>query len=159
MPAYPNPVYRSVLARLAAPFVPVWLFGLVLAVTLGRLGLATTDPSGLDWFVLAFSAVVLLLIGVLAASERRRAPGTVDLDVDRISGAGPGAGTIDFGTITAIRGGGFYGCRVEARIPEGRGTDPRRLDWLYLTRDNAERLSLAVAAWRERESSEGAAAA
>ncbi len=152
MPSYPNPVYRSVLARTAAPFVPVWLFGFVLALTLGRLGLATTGATGLEGFALAFSVVVLGLFGVLAGWERRRAPRAVDLDVDRISGTAPGAGSIDFGAITAIRAGGFYGCRVEARVPSGPDGTARRLDWLYLTRDNAERLSLAVAAWRERES-------
>lgn len=151
MPAYPNPVYRAVLLRVAAPFVPVWLFGLVLAVTLGQLGLARSDATGMLGFVVAFSAVVIALLAALAIWERRRAPAAIALDVDRVAGTGPRAEAIDFGSIVAIRAGGFFGCRVEARVPSAPAGRPQRLAWLYLTRDNAERVSLALSAWQERE--------
>ena len=152
MTPYPNPVFRGVAVRVVAPFVPVWLFGLVLALTLNQVGLSESGAYGLGLFAATFSVLVAALIAALVLWERRHAPAAIDLDVEHVGPLGASERDLPFGQITAIREGGFFGARVEAG--RSAGISGSGLRWIYLTRDNAERLALAIAAWREREAAE-----
>lgn len=161
MAEYPNPVFRSIVARTVGPFVPVWLFGVVVGLFLDRLGLNGSLPSP---EVLGFLAFYTLLVWALVAGllirQYQSSPEEVEVDVDGVAGLvhRRGGGTIDdprrrlflpFDRISSVAASGIFGARVEGR-PSGAGG----VDWLNLTDANAERLREAWRAWKQREAPE-----
>ena len=154
----PNPALRSVLARTLGPLVPVWLFGLVLAFSLDRLGL-TGGPlplPNIELFLVVDSALVIALMTLLASYQYRSTPRTLRVDVDGITGWVPRAGgerehdrqrlQFPYGSLRAVVRGSLFGYRVEAR-PEGRST----IDWFNLTAANAALVAAAWDAWLQRQ--------
>lgn len=155
----PNPALRSVLLRTLGPLVPVWLFGLVLAFSLDRLGL-TGGPvpiPNIELFLLVDSALVVALMVFLASFQYRSTPRTVRVDVDGVVGWVPRAGgprehdrqrlAFPYASLRAVVQGSLFGYRVEART-EGSAS----VDWLNLTAANAALVAAAWDAWRQRQS-------
>jgi hypothetical protein len=157
MPEYPNPIFPAVVGRTVGPFIPVWLFGVVVGLLL--------DSSGLNGSlghaqVLEFLGFYSLLVGALVAAllirQYQSSPVAVDVDVDGLVGwvyrrggensHGRRKLLFPFGGISTVSGGGILGCRVEGRRADGNSSD-----WLNLTKENAERLSVAWQAWKQRE--------
>lgn len=157
MPEYPNPIFPTVAGRTIGPFVPVWLFGVIVGLLLDGAGL---NGSLGHVQVLEFLAFYTLLVGALVAAllirQYQSSPVAVAVDVDGFAGwvyrrggehaHGRRRMVFPFSGISAVSGGGLLGCRVE-----GRPTDDRGTDWLNLTQENAERLSVAWHAWKQRE--------
>lgn len=160
MTSYPNPALRSVAVRTIGPFLPVWLFGVVLGLLLDRLG--PTGSLGTAE-VLAFLGFYTLLSWALVIGlflrQYQSTPEAVTIDVDGVAaalhrrgGTAPdGRRTVLFPyrQISSLVGGGLTGWRVEGR-PDGS----RRLDWINLTEENAGRVADALESWRRREAPE-----
>ncbi|MCI4349915.1 MAG: hypothetical protein L3K15_00130 [Thermoplasmata archaeon] len=166
MVEYPNPVVKSVLARDVIPFVPVWLFGIVIAAVLDAF---RVDNQGLPVatffeFAVVYSAVVLALGFGLFYRHFRSCPATIKIDVDGLTGYVPRSSgtpeksvpvTFPYSSFHSITGGGFFGPRVVARnVEEGTDGKPRRWDFLHLTSANAARVAAAYRAWMAREGSD-----
>ena len=162
MTHYPNPVFRSIVLRTVGPFVPVWLFGVVVGLFLDQLGLNGSLPHV---EVLAFLAFYTLLVWALVAAllirQYQSSPLEVLVDVDGVVGLvhrgraradehGRTALTFPFDQISGVAPAGVFGARVE-----GRPNDTRGIDWLNLTPENAERLTVAWQAWKQREAGAG----
>ncbi|MCI4367959.1 MAG: hypothetical protein L3K09_00110 [Thermoplasmata archaeon] len=154
---FPNPVVRTVLVRDVGPFVPVWLFGVVLAVSLDRLGLGVAPlPLGnLAAFTGAYTTLVFGLVGVRFYWDRLNCPRAISLDGDQVVGlagspSASGPKRIPFGSIHAISVGGLFAPRLDARPaqPDGRS---HRWEVLFLTRENAVRVRDAWEEWVRRE--------
>lgn len=158
---YPNPVFRSIVLRTVGPFVPVWLFGVVVGLFLDRLGLNGSLPSA---EVLGFLAFYTLLVWALVAGllirQYQSSPEHVEVDVDGVAGLvhrGGGGSAPDprrrlflpFERISSVAASGVFGARVEGRPAGGSG-----VDWLNLTDANAEMLREAWLAWKQREAPE-----
>jgi hypothetical protein len=163
---YPNPVVKSVLARDVIPFVPVWLFGVVIAAVLDAF---RVDNRGLPVatffeFAVVYSGVVLALGFGLFYRHFRSCPATIRIDVDGLTGYVHRASgtpekavpvTFPYSSFHSITGGGFFGPRVVARnVPGGPNGKPRRWDFLHLTPENAARVAAAYQAWVAREGPE-----
>lgn len=161
---YPNPVFRSIVLRTVGPFVPVWLFGVVVGLFLDRLGLDGSLPSP---EVLGFLAFYTLLVWALVAGllirQYQSSPEHVQVDVDGVAGLvhrrGGGSSPdprrrlfLPFERISAVAASGIFGARVE-----GRPADAAGVDWLNLTDANAEMLREAWQAWKQREAPESGA--
>jgi hypothetical protein len=157
---YPNPVLRGILLRTLAPFLPIWLFGIVLALELRTSSLvpgALGRPQLVD-FLLVYSLLVVALMAFLALVQYRSTPRSVAIDVDGIFGRLPGRGappeagagnaSIPYTQVRTIAQGGLFGYRVEARSTP----DPGAADaWWNLSEENAQRVAAAWLAWRDRE--------
>ncbi|MCI4319702.1 MAG: hypothetical protein L3K23_06195 [Thermoplasmata archaeon] len=167
MVEYPNPVVKSVIARDIVPFVPVWLFGVVLAASLDAFRVANGGLPVATFFefALVYTAVVLGLGFALFYRHFRSCPSRIHVDVEGITGFVPrSAGAPEapvevrfpYASFHSITGGGFYGPRVFARnVPTGPKGKLRRWDFLHLTPENATRVAAAYRAWRERGGSGG----
>jgi hypothetical protein len=152
---YPNPALRSVLLRTIVPYVPVWLFGSVLAILLARAGLVGSALAlpRIDDFLLVYSLLVLLLVGVVGFYQYRSTPARIAIGVEGLiawRGSGDADAAIDlpFPQVRTVVGRGLFGFRVEGRTataPQGP------VVWLNLTPENAERVAAAWLAWRARE--------
>jgi hypothetical protein len=162
---FPNPVFRSVLLRDVAPFLPVWVFGLLVAVLLDTYGLGgpRLSISRLDSFVAIYSVLVLALLGLFIYRHYQSSPTRIEIGADYVRGWVPrrasdvsGSGGMvefPFPRVVGLSGGGFFGPRVLARdIPRGRSSRSiRTFDWLHLTPENAERVAAALRSWRARQ--------
>jgi hypothetical protein len=160
---YANPVLKSVLARDVIPFVPVWLFGIVLAALLDTYRVANggVPPVTFFEFALAYSAVVGGLVFSLFYRHYRSSPTTIRIDVDGIVGFVPRSGgaperkvavEFPYSSFFSVSPGGFFGPRVTAHdLPKVEGSRVRGWDWLHLTPDNALRVAEAYRAWAARE--------
>jgi hypothetical protein len=160
---YANPVVKAVLARDVIPFVPVWLFGIVIAASLDAF---QVDNRGLPVatffeFAVVYSVVVVALGFGLFYRHFRSCPTSIRVDVDGLTGYVPRAPgspdssvpvTFPYSSFHSITGGGFFGPRVIARnLPAGPSGKPRRWDFLHLTPLNASRVAAAFQAWVARE--------
>lgn len=167
MVEYPNPVVRAVIAREVIPFVPVWLFGVVVAASLDTFRVANGGLPVATFFEFAvvYSALVLALGFALFYRHFRSCPSLLRVEVDGITGLVPrSAGAPEkpvevrfpYASFHSITGGGFYGPRVFARnVSTGPSGKLRRWDFLHLTPENATRVAAAYQAWRARESEAG----
>jgi hypothetical protein len=152
---YPNPALRSILLRTVAPFVPVWLFGTVLALVLAQYGLVGNSlavPRVAD-FLLVYSVLVVALVGLVAFYQFQSTPARIALGVDgllawRSSAEREGVVDLPFGQLRTVVGRGLFGYRVEGR-PAATPQGP--IIWLNLTPENAERVAAAWLAWKARE--------
>jgi hypothetical protein len=153
---FPNPIARTVFLRQVGPLFPVWLFGVVLIITLDRFsgvnaGLPNTD---LGVLLLVYSVFVGGLASLLYYREWRRSPSVLQLSVDGLRGwfaERPQTGlAFAYGEILRVHPAGYFAARVEAR-PETH----RSVDWINLTNENAARVLEAWGAWQERRSSGG----
>lgn len=167
MTEFPNPVFRSVLLRDLAPFIPVWVFGLLVAVLLDTYGLGGPRLSitRLDAFVAVYSLLVAVLLGVFVYRHYQSSPTRIEIGADYVRGwvprrastSTPPAGVVEFpfGRVVGLTGGGFFGARILARdIPrENPRRRPRSFDWLHLTPENAERVGAALRQWRASQTS------
>ena len=154
----PNPALRTVLLRTLGPLVPVWLFGLVLAFSLDRLGLSggPLPLPNIELFLLVDSALVIVLMLFLGTYQYRSTPRAVRVDVDGVVGWVPRAGgerendrqrlMFPYASLRAVVQGSLFGYRVEARPPGSRS-----VDWLNLTAANAALVAAAWDAWRQRQ--------
>ncbi len=155
MSEYPNPALRSILTRTIVPFVPVWLFGTVLALLLAQFGLvgANLALARVEDFLLVYSLLVVALVGLLAYYQYTSTPARIAIGVDGLL-AWHGADAIakvvalPFGQIRTVVGRGLFGYRVEGR-PASSPSGP--IAWLNLTPENAERVAAAWLAWKARE--------
>jgi hypothetical protein len=152
---YPNPALRSVVLRTMVPYVPVWMFGTVLALLLARLGLAGTALAlpRLDDFLVVYSVLVLALVALVGYYQYRSTPSRIAIGVEGLlawHGVGEGADVVDlpYPQVRTVVGRGLFGFRVEGRTasaPDGP------IVWLNLTPENAERVAAAWLAWKARE--------
>lgn len=155
MSEFPNPALRSVLARTVATFVPVWLFGTVLALSLAQWGVVA---GALEWnrvvaFLGVYSLLVVVLVGVVAGYQYSSTPARIAVGVDGVLGwRGTGAreAVVDlpFSQVRTVVGHSILGYRVEGRA-RARPSGP--VHWLNLTPENAERVAAAWLAWKARE--------
>ena len=155
MSEYPNPALRSVLLRTIVPYVPVWLFGTVLALLLARYGLAGTAfvLPRVDDFLLVYSLLVLALVALVGYYQYRSTPARIALGVEGLlawHGSDPASPVVNlpFPQVRTVVGRGLLGFRVEGRAasaPDGP------ILWLNLTPENAERVAAAWLAWKSRE--------
>ena len=155
MPEYANPALRSILVRTTVPFVPVWLFGTVLALLLAQLGLvgSALAVSRIEDFLLVYSVLVIALVALLAYYQYRSTPGRIAIGVDGLlawhgSETGEGVVALPFDQVRTVVGRGLFGYRVEGRASSA-ASGP--IAWLNLTPENAERVAAAWLAWKARE--------
>ncbi|MCI4340440.1 MAG: hypothetical protein L3K06_02810 [Thermoplasmata archaeon] len=155
MSEYPNPALRSILLRTIVPFVPVWLFGTVLALLLAQLGLVRSALAvgRVEDFLLVYSTLVVALVGLLAFYQYRSTPGRIAIGVDGLlawhgSETGASVVALPFEQLRTVVGRGLFGYRVEGR-PASAPRGP--IAWLNLTPENAERVAAAWLAWKARE--------
>lgn len=153
----PNPVARVVFVGDVAPFVPVWLFGIILAVELDRLGLGETalPLGGVAAFIGAYTTLVFGLVATRYYWDTLRCPTSIALGEEEVVGffrsarGSPRAVTIPFRELHDVTVGGILAPRLDARTLPDANTRPR-WETLYLTRANAARLLIAWQGWAGR---------
>jgi hypothetical protein len=146
---------RRLLVSDLAPFIPVWLFGVVLAASLDYFGLVGQRlPLGdLDDFAGYYSLLVGAMATVNLLRHYRSAPRAIALDADGLRATFPTFAAsrpdfvIPFGQIRAVYLSGFFGPHLEA-IPTGA-----RWMSMPLSSENAHAVAAAWTDWRGRESS------
>ncbi|MCI4367771.1 MAG: hypothetical protein L3K08_08465 [Thermoplasmata archaeon] len=136
-----NEVLGAVLLRDFGPFIPVWLFGVVLAVALDYESVGGSHLVGGGWvaFVPVYSAVVLALVMAGFLRHYGHCPSRIEIGERGVRGFGPRRGVdgsartvnLDFSNVFAVHEGGLFGPRVEARRPGGGW------EWFFLTPRNA----------------------
>jgi hypothetical protein len=152
---YPNPALRSVLVRTVVPYVPVWLFGTVLALALDRIGIvggALALPR-IDDFLLVYSLLVLALVALVGYYQYQSTPARIAIGVEGVlawRGSDDRGAVMDlpFPQVRTVVGRGLFGFRVEGR-PASAPDGP--IVWINLTPENAERVAAAWLAWKARE--------
>jgi len=152
---FPNPALRSILVRTIAPFLPVWLFGTVLALVLARLGVDGISLAlpRVDDFLLVYSILVLALVSLVGYYQYQSTPARIAIGVEGLlawHGHDDRGAVVDlpFPQVRTVVGRGLFGFRVEGRTASAP-TGP--IVWLNLTPENAERVAAAWLAWKARQ--------
>jgi hypothetical protein len=144
-----NEVLGAVLLRDFGPFIPVWLFGVVLATALDYASVGGSHLVGGGWvaFVPLYSVMVLVLVMAGFLRHYNHCPPRIEVQAQAVRAFGPRRGSdgsartveLSFVDVFAVHEGGLFGPRVEARRPGGGW------DWFFLTPANAQ---VVREAWR-----------
>jgi hypothetical protein len=153
---HPNRVLPTLLVRDLLPFLPVWLFGVVLAVTLDSSGLVGPRlPLGdIDHFAGYYSLLVAAMGSVNLLRHYRSAPRGISVSADGVgltfSGARGDVGPelLPFERVHAVYLSGFFGPHLES-VGAGAGTRS-----MPLTAENARSVASAWTRWRETRPNE-----
>lgn len=148
---WPNRVLPTLLVRDLLPFLPVWLFGVVLAVTLDSSGLVGPRlPLGdIDHFAVYYSLLVAAMGSVNLLRHYHSAPRRISVSPEGVGltfSEKPGAGgpeLLPFDRVRAVYLSGFFGPHLEA---VGLASGTRSLP---LTAENARSVANAWTRWRE----------
>ncbi|MCI4330391.1 MAG: hypothetical protein L3K19_00890 [Thermoplasmata archaeon] len=145
-----NPVLPALLLRDLLPFLPVWVFGVVLAVSLDdlhlvgpRLPLGTIDQFAVYYTVLAAGMAAINLLRHYRSAPRSIAIGRdgLELSFGSANSSTPRR-SVPFERVRAVYLSGFFGPHLDAAPVDG--------GWMSmpLTPENAHAVATAWTAWR-----------